>query len=73
MTHHRQVTTDAGEQSIGFTREFDARTGGGWSYVVSGPDGEWAFHGTFHEVTASSRLVQTFESRAIPATPRWRC
>jgi len=90
MTHHREVTTDAGEQSIGFTREFeapaarvfrahtdpdqlgrwtgprgttlamrafDARTGGSWSYVISGPSGEWAFHGTFHEV----------------ATPRWRC
>lgn len=102
MTNHREVRTDAGEQSIGFTREFeapatrvfrahtdpdllgrwtgprgttlavrefDARTGGGWSYVISGSGGEWAFHGTFHEVTASSRLVQTFEFEGDPGHP----
>lgn len=102
MTNKREVTTDAGEQSIGFTREFeasaarvfhahtdpalvarwtgprgttltirefDARTGGGWSHVISGPDGEWAFHGTFHEVTAPSRLVQTFEFEGDPGHP----
>jgi len=42
-------------------REFDARTGGCWSYVVEGLGGAWAFHGSFHEVTAPRRIVQTFE------------
>jgi uncharacterized protein YndB with AHSA1/START domain len=43
-------------------REFDARTGGCWSYVIRAANGDdWAFHGSFHEVTAPTRLVQTFE------------
>lgn len=43
-------------------REFDARTGGRWSYVVSATNGgSWAFFGSFHEVTPSRRIVQTFE------------
>lgn len=43
-------------------REFDARTGGRWSYVVSSSNGaSWAFFGSFHEVTPSRRIVQTFE------------
>ena len=50
-------------------REFDARTGGCWSYVVAGDDGEWGFHGSFHEVTAPSRLVQTFEFEGDPGHP----
>jgi uncharacterized protein YndB with AHSA1/START domain len=50
-------------------RAFDARTGGAWSYVVAGGGGEWAFHGSFHEVTAPSRLVQTFEFDNEPGHP----
>ena len=50
-------------------REFDARTGGCWSYVISGPGGEWGFHGSFHEVTAPRRLVQTFEFEGDPEHP----
>jgi uncharacterized protein YndB with AHSA1/START domain len=50
-------------------REFDARTGGCWSYVIAGRDGEWAFHGSFHEVTAPSRIVQTFEFDNEPGHP----
>jgi uncharacterized protein YndB with AHSA1/START domain len=50
-------------------REFDARTGGCWSYVISGSSGEWAFHGSFHEITAPSRLVQTFEFENEPGHP----
>jgi uncharacterized protein YndB with AHSA1/START domain len=50
-------------------REWDARTGGSWSYVVVGLGGEWAFHGTFHEVTEPSRLVQTFEFEGNPGHP----
>jgi uncharacterized protein YndB with AHSA1/START domain len=50
-------------------REWDARTGGCWSYVVAAGNGEWAFHGAFHEVTAPSRLVQTFEFEGNPGHP----
>lgn len=99
MTHRRTVTAEAGVQTIGFTREFDAsaarvfqahtdagllaqwvgprgtsvrmrefdpRTGGSWSYVVAGGDGEYGFHGSFHEVTAPRRIVQTFEFDGNP-------
>ena len=102
MTNERQVTMTAGEQTIRFTREFeapaervfaahvdpdliprwigprgttvemrhfDARTGGSWSYVVVGRDGQWPFHGSFHEVTAPSRIVQTFEYEDEPGHP----
>lgn len=47
-------------------REFDPRTGGSWSYVITGKGGEWAFHGSFHEVTAPRRIVQTFEFEGNP-------
>lgn len=50
-------------------REWDARTGGSWSYVVVSGDDEWAFHGSFHEVTAPRRLVQTFEFEGNPGHP----
>ena len=102
MTSKRIVTARPGEQTISFTREFeapaatvfrahteadligkwigpagthvrmrewDARTGGCWSYVVAAGDDEWAFHGTFHDVTAPSRLVQTFEFEGNPGHP----
>lgn len=102
MTHRRTVVAQDGEQTIAFSRDFDApaqrvfaahvdpellaqwtgprgteltfrafdaRTGGSWSYVVSGASGEWAFHGSFHEVTAPSRLVQTWEYDGDPGHP----
>ena len=50
-------------------REFDARTGGRWSYVVTGLGGEWAFFGSFHEVREPTRLVQTFEYEGDPGHP----
>jgi uncharacterized protein YndB with AHSA1/START domain len=50
-------------------REFNPRTGGNWSYVIAGKGGEWAFHGSFHEVTAPSRIVQTFEFDGEPGHP----
>jgi uncharacterized protein YndB with AHSA1/START domain len=43
-------------------REFDPRSGGCWSYLITAADGRsWGFHGSFHEVTPSRRIVQTFE------------
>ena len=47
-------------------RHYDARSGGSWSYVVAGLDGEWAFHGSFHEVTTPTRIVHTFEYEGDP-------
>lgn len=52
-------------------RTWEPRTGGAWSYVVHGTSergtvGEWGFHGSFHEVTAPSRIVQTFEFEGHP-------
>jgi uncharacterized protein YndB with AHSA1/START domain len=102
MTNQRTVTINAGEQTIAFSREFeapaarvfeahtdaalmarwigprgteltmrefDARTGGSWSYIVAGLGGEWAFFGSFHEVTPPSRMVQTFEYEGVPHRP----
>ena len=50
-------------------RGWDARTGGSWSYVVVGLGGQWPFHGSFHEVTAPNRIVQTFEYDDQPGKP----
>ncbi len=103
MTNKRIVTSQPGEQTIAFSREFeapaarvfqahtdaellarwigprgtelrmrefDARTGGSWSYVVASQGGgEWPFHGSFHEVTAPTRIVQTFEYEGEPGHP----
>lgn len=59
-----------GPRGSAFTmRGFDPRTGGSWSYVISGYGREWAFHGSFHEVSAPSRLVQTWEFDGEPSHP----
>src|SRR4051794_14886268 len=50
-------------------RSFDARTGGGWSYVVEGLGGSWAFFGSFHEVSAPNRIAQTWEYEGEPGHP----
>lgn len=42
--------------------ELDAREGGTWKFIDIMPDGqEVAFYGSFHEVTAPERIVQTSE------------
>lgn len=47
--------------------EYDARNGGSYRYVHSGEDGaEYAFHGVFHEVRPSDRIVQTFTFEGVP-------
>ena len=50
-------------------RAFDPRTGGSWSYVIRAGKDSWAFHGSFHEITPSSRIVQTFEFDNEPGHP----
>jgi uncharacterized protein YndB with AHSA1/START domain len=45
----------------------DVRPGGAWRFVMRGADGsETAFRGTFREVTAPERVVQTFEWEGLP-------
>lgn len=44
----------------------DIRTGGAWRFLTSGDDGEFNFHGVFHEVSAPDRIVQTFEYEGAP-------
>ncbi|RUQ01531.1 polyketide cyclase, partial [Microbacterium sp. HSID17254] len=38
---------------------WDAVTGGGYRYTHAGDDGEYRFFGSFHEVRAPERIVQT--------------
>ncbi|MFF4259258.1 SRPBCC family protein [Streptomyces sp. NPDC001663] len=47
--------------------QYDARTGGSYRYVHSADDGtEYGFHGVFHEVRPSERIVQTFTYEGFP-------
>ena len=47
--------------------QYDARTGGSYRYVHSDDDGtEYGFHGVFHEVRPSERIVQTFTYEGFP-------
>ncbi len=45
---------------------YDCRTGGAYRYVHSDANGEYAFHGSFHEVRAGERIVQTFTFEGMP-------
>lgn len=45
----------------------DVRSGGSWRFVQHDTEGrEHAFHGVYHDVTAPSRLVNTFEYEGAP-------
>lgn len=45
----------------------EPRTGGSWRFVFRMPDGtESGFHGSYREVTAPERIVQTFEWEGMP-------
>lgn len=46
---------------------FDARTGGSYRFSQSDTEGnQYAFHGSFHELTSPNRMVQTFEFEGAP-------
>ncbi len=47
--------------------QFAALPGGTWQYTVSDGTNEFRFHGVFHEVTPSQRIVQTFEFDGHPS------
>ncbi|HLR96049.1 MAG TPA: SRPBCC family protein [Jiangellaceae bacterium] len=56
-----------GPRGIGMRIEkYDARTGGSYRYVHSDDDGEYGFYGSFHEVRANERIVQTFTFDGMP-------
>jgi len=44
----------------------DVRPGGGWRYLNRSAEGEYGFHGVYHDVTAPERVVQTFEFEGVP-------
>jgi uncharacterized protein YndB with AHSA1/START domain len=44
----------------------DVKAGGQWRFVQRGEDGEFAFRGTYREVTPPERIVQTFEFEGMP-------
>lgn len=47
--------------------QMDVRAGGSWRFIARKPDGsETAFRGTYREVTAPERIVQTFEWEGMP-------
>ena len=47
--------------------EMDVRPGGSWRFVGRGAGGsETAFRGTYREITAPERIVQTFEWEGMP-------
>jgi uncharacterized protein YndB with AHSA1/START domain len=47
--------------------EMDVRTGGSWRFISHDSDGsETAFRGTYREVVAPERIVQTFEWEGMP-------
>jgi uncharacterized protein YndB with AHSA1/START domain len=47
--------------------KLDASVPGEWRFFNVTPDGEkYGFHGVYHEVTAPSRIVQTFEFEGAP-------
>jgi uncharacterized protein YndB with AHSA1/START domain len=47
--------------------EMDARTGGDWRFIAHNCDGtQTGFRGTYREVSAPERIVQTFEWDGMP-------
>ena len=46
---------------------FEPKSGGRWRYIHKDPQGnEYAFHGVYHEVLPSERIIDTFEFEGLP-------
>ncbi len=45
---------------------WECRTGGSYRYLHVGADGEFAFHGSFHELRPAELIVQTFTFEGFP-------
>jgi uncharacterized protein YndB with AHSA1/START domain len=47
--------------------EMEVRRGGRWRYIQRDPQGnEHAFHGVYHDIVPSERVVCTFEYEGVP-------
>jgi uncharacterized protein YndB with AHSA1/START domain len=46
--------------------EFDCRTGGAYRISMAGPEMAGSVHGSFHDVVANERIVQTFSPDGMP-------
>lgn len=47
--------------------KMDPRTGGSWRILNHDKDGtEYGFHGVYHDITPSERIVHTFEFEGMP-------
>ena len=48
---------------------FEPKSGGRWRYLQKDQNGnEFGFHGVYHEVRASERIINTFEFEGLPET-----
>ena len=45
---------------------FQPHSGGSWRMVQSDANGEYGFHGVFHEVAPNERIIWTFEFEGLP-------
>ncbi len=45
---------------------WELKPGGRWGFTHTDADGEYSFHGFFHEVTTPERLTRTFEFHGWP-------
>lgn len=49
--------------------KMDVRPGGQWRFINRNAEGEeYAFHGVYHEILASERIIDTFEFEGLPET-----
>jgi uncharacterized protein YndB with AHSA1/START domain len=46
--------------------EMEVRPGGRWRFINRGPEGEFGFHGVYHDIVAPERMVQTTEFEGMP-------
>jgi uncharacterized protein YndB with AHSA1/START domain len=46
--------------------EMEPRAGGRWRFINRGPEGEFGFHGVYHDIVAPERIVQTTEFEGVP-------
>jgi uncharacterized protein YndB with AHSA1/START domain len=46
--------------------EMEVRPGGRWRFLNRGEEGEFGFHGVFHDIVSPERVVQTTEFEGAP-------
>lgn len=46
--------------------KFEPQSGGSWRMLQSDDHGEYGFHGVFHEVAPTQRIIWTFEFEGLP-------